>query len=88
MTLYIRRPADGVEEFLRELDCDCYRPATAEDLTDEMVYAAARLHMEQRGIDLEGFGVKQAMVPDECRWMRAALTAALFAENTKDTPHG
>lgn len=48
--------------------------------SSKRVYAAAKAHAACRGIDLTAWPNQQALVPDEMRWMRAALLAGGFLE--------
>ena len=49
--------------------------STSHEVHEAAVYEAVKVHMRARGIDPLGEGVQQALVPDEQRWMRAAIAA-------------
>lgn len=54
--------------------------AAMSDLPPEAVYKAAKVHARCRGIDLTTSENQQALVPDELRWMGAAV--AEFVERS------
>ena len=61
-------------------DSSGFRHADPQKLDPQAVYAAVKVHCVNRGIDLKEWGMQQAILPDEQRWMREAIAAFLDYE--------